>query len=483
LCRENERLRREVERLGGEVAERDRRIAEGEKRIAELERELARARLNSTNSSKPPSSDGLAGQSRPRGRPCGRRKGRRKAGGQPGHAGHHRPMVEPERVDRVVAVVPERCGHCGHGLSAPPEQAGSAGDVHRHQVFEVPAVRALVTEHQCHRLACPACGKSTRAEIPPEARRQTGARLTALVAHLTVCCRMPRRVLRDVLEQALGIRLGLGTIQSCWEQASEAVAGPCGELERRLCREPWLSIDETGWRTNGAKRFLWAFAAAQYAVYVVARTRGSELLVRVLGAVFEGILCSDRFSGYLKYHKGRAQFCWAHLKRNILGVLEFTKRTGTERFCRDALAQHARLFRLWRRFQGGGMDRGELAVRSIPIQKRLLALAGAHLDDADRQVANLARALFEHSGRLFTFLEAAGVEPTNNRAERTLRTGVQWRKICFGNRSAAGELATARLLTVSETCRIQNRNKLDYLAEAIANHRKGLPVQSLFPTA
>src|SRR5262249_7206113 len=89
-----------------------------------------------------------------------------------------------------------------------------------------------------------------------------------------------------------------------------------------------LNVDETGWRTNGAKRFLWAFVAARYVVYTVAATRGSQVLVDLLGKVFQGILCSDRFSAYLKDHSGKAQFCWAHLKRNLLGILELTKSSG-----------------------------------------------------------------------------------------------------------------------------------------------------------
>ena len=247
---------------------------------------------------------------------------------------------------------------------------------------------------------------------------------------------MPRRVVEALLGQVLGIDISLGSTQKCWEEASQAVAAPCQELEQQLKDEPVLNVDETGWRTNGDKRFLWAFVAARYVVYTVAATRGSEVLIRLLGAVFQGILCSDRFSAYLKYHSGKAQFCWAHLKRNLLGIVEFTKSSAVERFCRDALAQHARLFRLWQKFRGGQIDRRQLLLRSIPIQKRIFALAERHLDSPHREVRNLATALFEHNGRLFTFLEHEGVEPTNNSVERALRTGVQWRKICFGNRSA-----------------------------------------------
>ena len=95
------------------------------------------------------------------------------------------------------------------------------------------------------------------------------------------------------------------------------------------------------------------FVAVRYVVYTVAPTRGSEVLIRLLGAVFGGVLCSDRFSAYLKYHSGKAQFCWAHLKRNLMGIVEFTKSSAVEQFCRDALAQYARLFRLWHKFRGG----------------------------------------------------------------------------------------------------------------------------------
>src|SRR6266853_3678611 len=119
----------------------------------------------------------------------------------------------------------------------------------------------------------------------------------------------------------------------------------------------------------------------------------------------------------------------------------YARSPSSRQFCRGALAIVARLFRLWYRFRGDlrdrrgnpqPLDRRQLIEKSIPLQKRLFALAEAHLDDADREVKNIATALFVHSERLFTFLEVEGVEPTNNVAERTLRTAVQWRKVSFG---------------------------------------------------
>jgi transposase len=478
LCRENERLLRENEDLRRKISERDEQLADAEKQIADLEKQLVLRRQNSTNSSKPPSSDGLAGDPRGRGR---KRKSRRRPGAQPGHAGHHRRLVPTVEVSAVEIRLPDQCRHCGKRLPQDPGRVTAQGEPRRHQVTEIPPIRPQITEYQFPDVVCGHCKKRTRAPLPEEMAGHFGPQLAALIAYLTVVCRLPRRVVEALLAQVLGIQISLGSTQKCWEEASAAVAAPCQELEKQLPDEPVLNADETGWRTSGAKRFLWAFVAARYVVYTVAVTRGSGVLTRLLGAVFQGILCSDRFSAYLKYHQGKAQFCWAHLKRNLLGMLEFTKTSAVERFCRDALAQHARLFRLWHKFRVGQIDRNQLYLRSIPIQRRIVELAERHLDSPHREVRNLATTLFVYNERLFTFLEEEGVQPTNNSAERALRTGVQWRKICFGNRSAAGEVATARLLTVAETCDLQQLNALAYLAAAIACHRRRQPVASLLP--
>ena len=484
--RELERLRervaeleRQVQEQQKQLGEKEKQIGEKEKQIVDLERQLALRKQNSSNSSKPPSSDGLAGAPRQRGR---QKKSRRKPGGQPGHRGAHRPLVPSERVDEIRHLLPEQCQRCGHRLPTQLEQAQTIGTPQRHQVTELPPICAYILEYQCHCVICNQCGASTRALLPQEIQGNFGTQLTALIAYLTVVCRMPRRVVEALLEQVLGVEMSLGSTQKCWEEASQAVALPCQELEEQLKDEPVLNVDETGWRTNGDKRYLWAFVALRFVVYTVAGTRGSEVLVRLLGAVFRGVLCSDRFSAYLKYHSGKAQFCWAHLKRNLLGIMDLTKNSAVERFCRDALAAHARLFRLWHKFRGGQIDRRQLLLRSLPIQNRIFAVAEQHLDSPHREVGNLARALFEHNERLFTFLEQEGVEPTNNSAERALRTGVQWRKICFGNRSATGELATARLLTVAETCELQKLNILAYLSATIASRRRRERPASLLPS-
>jgi transposase len=474
-AQEIERLKRENDRLREELAKRDRQIAD-------LERQLALRQQNSTTSSKPPSSDGLAGRQRERGR---RKKSGRRPGGQVGHPGHCRALAPPERVNGFVDVFPEACRHCHHTLLAPERHV--TGEPRRHQVTELPEIEAHITEYHCPLVVCPACGKTTQAPLPDEVAGQFGPQLTALIAYLTVVCRLPRLVVQRLLEGALQIPISLGSTQKAWEEASAAVAAPYQELQHALPHQPVLNGDETGHRTNGQKRWLWTLVAPAFIFYTIATSRGSDVLRRLLGATFDGILGSDRLPTYLTYTAGLRQFCWSHFTRNLLSAQELAKTASAKRFCHEALALQKRLFRLWYRFRGdpkargGPITRQQLIAKTLPIEKAFAALGNRYLNAADNDVHNLAWALFVHNQHFFTFLHEDDVEPTNNAAERALRAAVQWRKISFGNRSDDGERAVARLLTVTRTCQLQQLNTLVYLTAAIRCHRRRQVVASLLP--
>ena len=470
----------EIERLRDENARLREQLAEQGKRIADLERQLALHQQNSTTTSKPPSSDGLAGRPRLRGR---RVKSRRKVGGQPGHPGHHRALVPAARVDAIVDLVPDTCRRCARRLHTRHE----VGDPRRHQVTELPSIAAHITEYRCHRRQCPNCGTMTLASLPAALAGQFGPQLTALIAYLTVVCRLPRLVVQRLLEGVLQIPVSLGSTQHAWEEASAAVTAPYAELAHALAQQLVLNGDETGHRTNGAKRWLWTLVAPTFVFYTIATSRGADVLRHLLGATFPGVLGSDRLPVYLAYTAARRQLCWSHFRRNLLSAEELATSAAAKRFCREALALQRQLFRLWHRFRGAPHIRGAPLTRAaliatvLPIEKRFFALAERHVNAADAAVSNLARALFEHHQHFFTFVHEEGVDPTNNVAERALRTAVQWRKIMFGNRSTEGELAVARLLTVTRTCQMQQLNVLAYLTAAIYCHRRRQAVASLLP--
>ena len=459
---EIERLREENERLRQQLEEQA-------KRIADLERQLALKAQNSTVTSKPPSSDGLASRQRERGR---RLKSRRRAGGQPGHPGHHRALVPVDGVDAIVHRRPKAGRQCARRLHA----RHTLGDPRRHQVTELPPIAAHITEYRCHRRQCPACGTITLAPLPDGDATQFGPQLTGLIAYLTVVCRMPRLVVQRFLEGALQIPISLGSTQHAWEETSAAVAAPYADLEAAVPHEPVINADETGHRTNGDKRWLWTFVASTFVLYRITASRGSDVLQQVLGETFAGILGSDRLPAYLKYGVGQRQLCWAHLTRNVLSALDLATTPAAKRFCREALAIDRRLFRLWHRFRGhpgargSPLTRAELIVKVLPLEKRLFALGEQHLNAANDDVRHLAHAFFVHNQHFFTFVHEDGVAPTNNASERALRTAVQWRKIMFGTRSVHGERAVERPLTVVRTCQLQQLNPLAYLTAAIPPH-------------
>ena len=188
------------------------------------------------------------------------------------------------------------------------------------------------------------------------------------------------------------------------------------------------------------------------------------MLVQLLGEVFAGILCSDRCASLSEVPQGRGPV--------LLGALQtqYPGRTGNRQDNRrrtllprrsgaacapvPAMASFSRRTRcpIWPH-HARTTDR-----KSIPLEKKFFALADRYLDSRDKDVANLALALLQHFERFFAFLRYEGVEPTNNVAERALRCAVQWRKISFGSRSAQGEVAVARLLTATRTCRMQNHS-------------------------
>jgi len=230
-----EQWKRELERLREEVAEKDRQITRQQEQIADLERQLAARKRNSTNSSKPPSWDGLAGKQRRR---CSlRKKSGRKPGGQPGHTGHERPRVETP--DRIEEVLPQQCKHCGAALPQAPEERQTDGDVFRRQMVDLPEViLPVVTEYQYPKLVCPCCQQETRAALRPEHEHEIGERLTGVISYLMAVRKMTRRDVHATMRDLFGVEISVGSVQKAWEETSDAVQAPYEELEQALPTEP-----------------------------------------------------------------------------------------------------------------------------------------------------------------------------------------------------------------------------------------------------
>ena len=442
-------------------------------RVAELERKIALLTRDSSNSSKPPSSDG-PGKKPEAQRP--KKSRRRNPGGQPGHKGTKRELVPIEKVDYVEEVLPESCESCHRPIE--PGTSRVLGNYLRCQVTDIPKIKPVITEYKLRCVEC-SCGATTWAGTPPHARSGFGPRFTATLAYLTALHRVTRRGCQEIAQTLFGIDISVGSVCNLHEEVSQALESCCDEIKQALPREKVLNIDETGWKSKGKRIWLWVFVAPGMAFFTLAASRGARVLRETLGQTFSGILCSDMFSAYNAYQKGLRQICWAHIIRNLRGLKHGCRSPDGVKFSKWMLSEIGRMFGLWHAFKEGLVDRHTLVLKSVPIRARMSKCLQTYELSGDPDVARTSRGLLKHWNHLFTFLEHEGVEPTNNSAERGIRPAVQWRKICFGNQSEAGQHLTARLLTATRTCLLQNKNPFEFLVDSITTHRLGLPTPSL----
>jgi transposase len=438
----------------------------------QLKEKIAQLQRNSQTSSNPPSSD----------TPGERKQGdrnhkKRKPGGQPGHKGTYRNLIPVEEVNEIIPLYPERCAWCGRKLPK-DKNVHFVGEPFRWQVTEIPPITPEVTEYQCYTVQC-TCGHSTKAQVPEEiARSNFGPRLAAIIAYLVAVMHLSRRQAEVFCQTLLGVNICLGSVQKLLEEMSDALEPVEKELQEALPSEPVINADETGWRN----RWLWIFVASTFVYFRVATSRSSHVLVDILGIVYQGILCVDRWGAYTKYHKGLMQICWAHLKRDFLWVIQIghTKQSADAiSFAKRMEKLRKKLLAVWYRFKEGTISREELIQHTDPVRSAIRKHLTLYKDSQERCVRTLARNLLKRFDHLFTFIFYEGVEPTNNISERGIRPAVQWRKICFGNRSDNGAVLTSRLLTATRTCWFQKRNPLEFLVDTITAFRSGISAPSL----
>jgi transposase len=460
LSAQNERLEAQVEKLTARVARQD-------ERIAQLERQVKRS---SRNSSQPPSVDPLSMAPRRGKDPSGRKRG-----AQDGHEGAGRELLPAAVVDDVVVHWPVGCG-CGYVLGLGDLVA--VGQAVRHQVEELPRLAVTVTEHQCPRVRCPGCGERRRAQLPADvAVSAFGPRFHAAVAVLSVRNRVSRRDVVECCEQLFGARISSGTVDAILARVADALEQPDADLLDRVRAAKALNMDETGWRTSGERRALWGAFTDRHAVLRVRASRHEDHAKDLLGDT-TAIVTSDRWWAYAHLPLKRRQICWAHLRRDFKAHADGL---GAEKaFGEAGLRICEQLFWSWEIYQHT-RDRRELGRRIRALRRELKPILRQYSGKAPRYkyCRGMARNLLKAWPALWAFADHRGVEPTNNHAERALRSAVIYRKLSLGSQSDSGEQRIERLLSAHTTCRLQRRPLHDYLIEAFTAHSRGDPVPLL----
>ena len=416
----------------------------------------ARLNQNSQNSSKPPSSDPPGAVP-----PKGRRKKGRKRGGQPGHVGRF--AATPERVDRVEQYRPSSCKHCRADLA----RGADTGTVISHFVYELPEIRPIVTDYQCLDVQCADCGRVTAAELPDTVPNGSyGPTVQAMTCMLRGELRQSVRQTSDVMTQLMHVPMSTGMVAKTQDQVSSALAAPHAEALAHAQRSDRAHADETGWRQDKKKAWLWASVTPMVTVFLVRPSRGAQSAKELLGDSFTGILTVDRWASYNWVPAKRRQLCWSHLKRDFKSFLDHgpdAKQLG-ERL----LFERRKLFRSLR-----------LAAR--PVQRRILALLEEGEGLSCAKVSGMCREMLKLRDAIFTFLDQERVQPTNNAAEQAVRFAVLMRKGCFGSDSARGSRFIERFLTVRMTLRRQKRDLYAFLKDACAAMLNGTEWPSLLP--
>jgi transposase len=285
----------------------------------------------------------------------------------------------------------------------------------------------------------------------------------------------------EILQDLLGIQLSLGTVSKTEERASAALEQPVEEAKSYVREQPIVHADETGHKVAGKKAWVWTAVTRLVSVFLLCGTRGAEAAKELLGADFGGILVSDRWDAYGWVDAARRQLCWAHLIRDFRKIAE---RKGRSRKIADAILEYVKeMFALWHRHREGKLSRAGLQRKMKPIRAKVELLLGQGTVCGHAKTQRTCRRILKLKQALWTFIDVPGVEPTNNIAERTIRPYVLWRKASFGTQSDRGNLFVERMLSVSATCRQQNRNVLQYVTAAIRAHLRGEPIPSLLPHA
>jgi len=425
-------------------------IAQLQTQIAQLQQQVetlqGRVEQTSQTSSKPPSSDSPFNKPKRQ-----KRNASGKRGGQKGHRGKGPTLLSPTEV-HLIEPGPCACGH-GHLVSLSP--------YHTHQVIELPPIEMDIHHFVLQQGQCQGCGRHLKAQVPSAHQAGYGPRLTALIGELAGIHRTSWRLVQDFCHSVLHIPISLGAVQKVINRVSQAIV-PHYEAIATLARQaPVGYIDETPWYCHNTLQWLWTMTTATVSLYLIHPNRSKDAFLALIEE-WQGILVSDGYGVYQRWVESR-QTCLAHLIRSARGLSQ--KRDTQLAACGTwALKELQALCHMAKAPPSGG-EWSAWYARFC----RLLNRYHERLDDAGR----LTRRLQREMASLWVFLREQGVEPTNNRAERSLRFAVMWRKGSSGTDSEAGNRWVERTLSLRQTCRQLGQSTFGALVDAVTSFFQG----------
>lgn len=452
-----------------------------EERVRELELELARAKKDSSTSSKSPSSDIVKPPAKKPG--TGRQRQKSKRGGQTGHQRNLRKLLPPERVDEEIL-------HEIDDAEVRELQLTSTDEFEVVQHVELLDMPMYVTEHRLRKYLNPA-GETVLPQVPELCGQPIfGPRLLAMIGWLKSRAHCSYSTIATWMSDVLQIpvsrgylaKLCNGVISASLEEAHE-------ELKQAIPQQPQLGSDETSLKNNGKKHWIWCITAPLFTLFHIASSRSRSVLEELIGMAYAGAVHFDYFSANCSFAWNfdiRAQYCWSHLVRDIRFLSKLPDKM-VRAWSEQLLDRSRRLFLAWHRrheMSDEGFHRSMITHRDRfleIVRKPPDSREATNLTDRFRTVALEDGSHYDMSQDYFRFMFEPGVEPTNNHTEQQVRHCVIDRRITQGTRSEAGQRYHERMWTAIATCDKQERGFFHFLHESITAHLTGQTVPSLLP--
>lgn len=445
-----------------------------------LNAKLAKLSKTSINSSKPPSSD-LVKKNHKKGK-----ENKGKIGGQPGHPKHDRKLFSQADVHNLEEYNLTECPACHHSVDI--DLSKEPHIIQQAEIIEVPI---QIEEHRAHAYWCENCQKHHFAEFPPEVIKAGlfKTKITAVVAYMKNVCHCSFSNIRKYFRDVLLIKVSRGYLSKVIQKVSKSLEGSYAELLNILPLTLQVNVDETGHKENGDKFWTWVFKTDLYVLFKIDKSRGSKVLIEVLGEEFDGVLGCDYFSAYRKYMKDfniTIQFCIAHLIREIKYLTSLPDKE-TKAYGQQLLSDVKELFKIIHEKSAISEKdfTDKLTQAKNQIIKTAIEEAPSFINEKGkvekREVKNMVKRFVDHGKSYFEFITSPGVEPTNNTAEQAIRFVVIDRLVTQGTRSVKGRTANERLWTVIATCALQGKNAFEFIFTSVKAYFNNQLFPSLIP--
>lgn len=444
-------------------------------KVDELTTRVAKLSKNSSNSSKPPSSDITKPPTDPQAK---KDKKKRKKGGQWDHPKWERLIFGPEEVVPVEYTLTS-CPRC-----AGPVELLDKEPAKILQQIGLPSPVVEKTEHRALAYWCSQCRCIHYAPFPENVVKEGLFKpdLSATACFLKYVGCMSLSGIKKYLRDAMDVKVSKGYLAKVLQKGAKALDACYDELLQALPVQHVVNSDETGHKENGKRFWTWVFRSSIFTLFKISPSRGSDVLIEVLGKEFNGVLGCDYFSAYRKFMKDFdviMQFCLAHLIRDVKFLVDFpdasVKRYGTRIL--DALRD------LFQTIHAREQMSPERFTTQLEERKDAVLKAGTTYVPDRKEAENMAKRLRENGKSYFTFITSPHIDPTNNCAEQAIRFIVIYRRVSQGTRSENGRVACERFFTVVATCAHQGKSAFLFIKESFEKFFAGLPTPSLLPAA